>query len=174
MSESRHCLLLQNHARHVMKTLGIGHSERIYHKALATSLTKCQIQHRSEVVTPIMFMGECIGFGRADIVLGDLVVEIKALARCPTRTSGQLKKYMESLAKVEKKACAGMVINFNQNTGGVEVHCEDMPAATRPVPMPVKTSRFFKPAGRLYEDLSRAKESIDAALGKRRRPPDVG
>jgi len=126
--------IILSHSKHVMKVLGVGHRENIYHKALSTSLNKSHIAHRSEVITPIMFMGECIGVGRADIVLDGVVVEIKAVSKCPSRTSGQIRKYMESLAKIEKTPCSGVVINFNQNSGKVEI-VQEIPV--------VKRSRFF-------------------------------
>ena len=130
-------LTIYNHAKHAMRVLGSGHSERIYHRALATSLARAHIQYRSEVVTPIVFMGECVGFGRADLVVthdGEtVVVECKANARAPASASGQLKKYMESLRGVEAQNCAGLVINFNQASNCVE---------TLVAPL-VRKSRFF-------------------------------
>ena len=150
-------LTLLNYARHAMKVLGTGHQERIYHKALATSLGRSNITFRSELVTPIMYMGECIGIGRADLVVQgsasgprqpypDLVIEIKANAKCPSQASGQLRKYMESLRSVERRECTGVVLNFNQTTGQVEMHLE-APAEPRPKPVPapsLKCSRFFQ------------------------------
>ena len=70
--------VLKGHARHVMRVLGPGHRERIYHNALITALNRRAIPHRSEVACPIWFMGECIGMGRADLVIEDLIVDIKA------------------------------------------------------------------------------------------------
>ena len=117
-------LTIYNHAKHAMRVLGNGHSERIYHRALATSLARAHIHHRSEVITPIIFMNECVGFGRADLVVthdGEtVVVECKANSRAPAAASGQLKKYMESLRGVEAQNCAGLVLNFNQNSNSVE------------------------------------------------------
>ena len=141
-----------------MHVLGTGHSERVYHRALATSLGRTPIQFRSEVVTPIMYMGECVGTGRADLVLQgrqkgardmarDLAVEIKANAKRPSQASGQLRKYLESLRRVEKRECAGVVINFNQSTGEVDWHVEGERAPRPPKPAQVKKSRFFLKAG---------------------------
>ena len=113
--------VLRGHARHVMRILQPGHRESVYHKALITALNKRGIFHRSEVVCPIMFMGECVGFGKADLVLDDVVVEIKANRTCPSETSPQLKKYIESLCETERKMYKGMVINFNQQSGLVEI-----------------------------------------------------
>lgn len=141
-----------------MHVLGPGHSERVYHRALATSLGRTPIQFRSEVVTPIMYMGECVGTGRADLVLQgrqkgprdgalDLAVEIKANARPPSQASGQLRKYLESLRRIEKRECAGVVLNFNQSTGDVDFYAEEERAPRPPKPAPVRKSRFFAKGG---------------------------
>lgn len=130
------------HAWTVMRELGIGHKENIYHKALSACLSKANLHHRMEVVTPIMFMGECVGFGRADIVMDGLVLEIKAVTKCPAQASGQLRKYMESLGRVEDKQCEGMVINFNQSTGKVEAFLET-PLKKSVTTERRVTSRFF-------------------------------
>lgn len=113
---------LLSQGRHVMRVLGVGHTERIYHNALITALNRAGVQHRSEVTCPIWFMGQCVGVGRADLVVGDLVVEIKANRLPPRRTSPQLQKYINSLIKAEKSYYRGMVVNFNQKTGAVDFY----------------------------------------------------
>jgi GxxExxY protein len=168
--------MLLEYARHVMRVLGTGHSERVYHRALATSLGRTPVQFRSEVVTPIMFMGECVGTGRADLVLQgrqkgprdsaqDLAVEIKANARPPSQASGQLRKYLESLRRVEKRECAGVVLNFNQSTGQVDWFVDGERPARPAKPAPVKRSRFFckaaGPAARLEQRLAAAREAVE-------------
>ena len=50
---------LKGQSEYVMKILGIGHRESVYHRALITALNKAGISHRSEVACPIWFMGEC-------------------------------------------------------------------------------------------------------------------
>lgn len=158
-----------------MRMLGTGHSERVYHRALATSLGRTPIQFRSEVVTPIMYMGECVGTGRADLVLQgrqkgprdtalDLAVEIKANARPPSQASGQLRKYMESLRRVEKRECAGVVLNFNQSTGEVDLYVEDKAEARPQKPAPVKRSRYFGAAGTSAERLEKMLATARAAV----------
>lgn len=103
-----------------MRALGKGHTERVYHRALITSLNRDRVPHRSEVLAPIYFMGEVVGFGRCDIVIGDLAVELKANMHCPHKASSQLQKYMESL-KGTKRRARGAVVNFSQRTGRPEV-----------------------------------------------------
>ena len=105
----------------VMQDLGVGHRESVYHNALIVILNSRQIAHRSEVTLPIMFMNECVGMGRADLIIGNVVIEIKAVCRCPLNVSGQIKKYMDSMAGIQQKNVVGVVLNFNQNTGRVEI-----------------------------------------------------
>lgn len=112
---------LRGHAIKVMRALGKGHSERVYHRAMITSLNRQRVHHRSEVIAPIYFMGEVVGFGRCDIVIGDLVVEFKANMRRPSGASPQLRKYMESQRATTKRKFRGLIVNFNQRTGTVEM-----------------------------------------------------
>jgi len=108
--------ILRGQAGHVMRCLGKGHNERIYHNALITALNRRGVLHRSEVACP-----ECIGMGRADLVIDDVVVEIKANRLAPKETSAQLQKYLVSLAKAERRTFRGVVLNFNQKSGGVDI-----------------------------------------------------
>jgi GxxExxY protein len=112
---------LMMHVQRVMKGLGKGHRERVYHKAVITSLNHAGVAHRSEVIAPIHFMGEVVGFGRCDIIIGNLVVEFKANTKAPRQSSCQLKKYIQSLSTTEKRHFQGVVVNFNQKTGRVDV-----------------------------------------------------
>jgi GxxExxY protein len=125
---------LRTHALKVMQALGKGHSERVYHRAMITSLNRQRVHHRSEVISPIYFMGEVVGFGRCDIIIGDLVVEFKANMRRPVKASSQLKKYMESQKTTAKRKFRGLIVNFNQRTGGVEMLFAPAPRATKPSP----------------------------------------
>jgi GxxExxY protein len=111
---------LQDHAIRVMKSLGKGHTERVYHRAMITSLNKDGIRHRSEVQAPIFFMNEIVGTGRCDLVVGDLVVEIKANTMPPSSAASQLWKYTYSLARAEQCRYSGVILNFNQKTGVVQ------------------------------------------------------
>ena len=112
---------LKGLARHVMHCLSRGHREAIYHSALVTALNHHKVLHRSEVPCPIWFMGQCIGMGRADLVIDDMIIEIKANRLPPSETSAQLQKYLQSLSKAEQRAFRGVVLNFNQKTGMVDV-----------------------------------------------------
>ena len=129
-----------------MRTLGTGHREAVYHAALVTALNKARVFHRSETVCAITYLGETVGYRKADLILDDLVVELKATARPPSESSGQLRKYVESLTKSERQPFRGVVINFNQKTAKVDFY-EDIHASVphpRP-PRPISArSRFWR------------------------------
>lgn len=111
---------LRGHATAVMQELGKGHRERVYHRAMITSLNRAGIQHRSEVPSPLFCMGEVVGVGRCDLVIGNLVVEIKANSLPPRSAQSQLLKYTRNLARAERRRYRGVIVNFNQRTGGVQ------------------------------------------------------
>ncbi len=113
--------MLVQHALKVMSVLGKGHSERVYHRSMITCLNRAGVAHQSEVITPIYFLGDVVGFGRCDLMLGRIVVEFKANRTPPAHVSPQLDKYIESLHSTKKVWFRGVVINFNQKTGGIEV-----------------------------------------------------
>jgi GxxExxY protein len=131
--------VILGHSHHVMRVLGKGHRENVYGKALQTSFQKAMIPFRAEVCCPIVFMDEIIGHGRADFVIGNYVVEIKANKSKPDEASDQLAKYLKSLCKIEKKHYIGVIINFNQSTGEV-----DFKEQASNYVKPPTTSRFFK------------------------------
>lgn len=138
------------HANKIMLDLGIGHREVIYAKALNVSLNKCQVPHRSEVDIPIMYMGQCIGHGRADLIVDDLIVECKAVSKTPKEAMGQLQKYVTNLTLVEKKKYNGVILNFCQQSGLVSVYVYHndsrlrLPTIKAPPVPPVKTEQFKK------------------------------
>ena len=136
---------LEGVAKHVMRVMGKGHRESIYHNAMVAALNRMEVFHRSEVVCPIKFMGEVVGFGKADLVMGDTVVEIKANAKSPSEASAQLSKYIQSMSETEKRAYKGLVINFNSSTGNVDFFEHQPRAAPRTrKAVGVVKSKFFK------------------------------
>ena len=115
-----------------MAGLGIGHSEKVYQKGIISVLNSRKIFHRSEVTTPIYFMGEVVGIGRADIVLGNLAIELKAVSNTPPRASGQLAKYVNSLNDDRVNAFnRRRVVSpfFNNDWDGVLIHEDEYESA---------------------------------------------
>jgi len=108
---------LREHAVGVMRSLGKGHRESVYHRAMIVSLNRAGVFHRSEVLSPIYFKGELVGVGRCDLVIGDLVVEIKANTLPPRKAVSQLQKYTQHLGTAERRGYRGLILNFNQILG---------------------------------------------------------
>jgi GxxExxY protein len=128
-------------ARQIMTALGKGHTERVYHRALITLFNKKRVPHRSEVLSPIYFMGEVVGFGRCDLIVKNMIVELKANKKCPVAFSPQLDKYMASMAASERRRYRGVILNFNQRTGLVEVHQASTRKKRESVTKPATTAR---------------------------------
>lgn len=119
MSYFQHKQILR-HCENVMKIMGKGHTERTYHNALLIELEGCKIPYRSEVTCPFFYKGKCAGYGTADVVIFDFILELKANTNCPSLHTSQLKKYIVSLKESEKKIYDGMIVNFNQQTGKLD------------------------------------------------------
>ena len=139
--------ILRRSCWHIMRTLGTGHREAVYHNALITALNKARVFHRSETVCSISYLGETVGYGKADLILDDLVVELKATSRMPSESSGQLKKYVESLTRTEKRPFRGVIINFNQKTGKVDIWENGPPSEPAQIQQEkarVVSSRFWR------------------------------
>ena len=103
----------------VFKILGTGHTERVYHNALLIELQNAKIPHRSEVMCPYFYKGKCVGYGTADVVLYNTVLELKVGTAEPDIHATQLKKYVHSLRENEKTLYDGLLVNFNQKTGKI-------------------------------------------------------
>lgn len=144
--------IILQHANKIMRDLGVGHKEGIYARAFNVALNKHNIPHRSEVDIPIMYEGECIGHGRADLIVNDLIIEMKAVSKPPTEAMGQLQKYVTNLSTVERKKYKGVIINFSQSTGLVSMFLYNegktngiKSICNKPMPVRVtKRSKFFK------------------------------
>jgi GxxExxY protein len=115
--------VLTKFADQVMRSLGNGHSEKVYHQAMITHLRRHNISHQSEVICPYYYMDECVGFGQADLVVNNIVVEIKAKYNVPRDALLQLRKYSNALSRAECKPYEGLLINFNQKSNMVNSIC---------------------------------------------------
>jgi GxxExxY protein len=98
----------------IVKVLGKGRRENLYHKAFEVELKNNHIPYESEVVLPIMYKGQQISHGRADIIINrSLILEFKAIKKkLDSDEICQIKNYMES-SGIRK----GMVINFGRPSG---------------------------------------------------------
>ena len=129
-----------------MASLGKGHRESVYHRALETACNHEGIKFRTHVDCPVFFENECVGVGQADLIIDDLIIELKVVSRIPAGVSDQIRKYVESLLQTEKKQYHGLLINFNPISGKVDMVVEGgIPRAPshkrRETPSPPKRSR---------------------------------
>jgi len=111
LSHHEHIL---KHCEHVFRAMGTGHTEKVYHNALLIEFQLSNIPYRSEVMCPYFYKGIVTGYGTADVVVYNTILELKANNHQPKQHGLQLKKYVNSL-KMD-----GMLINFNQKTGNIE------------------------------------------------------
>lgn len=104
-------MTIHEFANHIYKTLGSGHSERVYHNAMEVMLRKNNIQYETERIIPILFEGHTIGNMRADIIVENkIIVELKSTKSLNGIMKQQLKNYLKLTGLNH-----GMLINFPQN-----------------------------------------------------------
>lgn len=102
--------IIRDCANHIYKTLGPGHSERIYHNAMEVSLRKRNIQYETERIVPITYEGHTIGNMRADLIIDNLlVIELKAVKCLNPAMSQQAFNYLK-LTGINN----ALLINFPQ------------------------------------------------------------
>lgn len=114
-------------AAHVATFLGAGHSESVYHSALLVELCERAIVHRSEVICPFLYGNQCVGYGKADIVIGDVILELKALGTTQriAEHHAQLQRYMESLSGLEDRPFVGAVLVVDKGTAETRLQAID-------------------------------------------------
>lgn len=92
----------------VFNSLGFGHKENIYQKAIEIEFTKLNIPFKSEAELKVSYDGSVIGNYRADFLIDDkIVLEIKALDFLPKSSETQLVNYLKSTGYK-----LGIIVNF--------------------------------------------------------------
>lgn len=96
-------------AMEVHRNLGCGFLEAVYQEALAIELGLQDIPFRREVELPIRYRGQLLQASyRADFVCdGDVVVELKALAKLSSIEQAQILNYLKA-ARLD----TGPLLNF--------------------------------------------------------------
>lgn len=105
-------LLLQS-AQLVYKSLGTGHDEAVYQRALEVELRLAGYSCDLERVVPIMYRDHFVGHGRVDLLIHtvpQVVVEVKAqYSKLGPKEEAQVRKYLEGL-----DLRLGFLVNFPQ------------------------------------------------------------
>lgn len=106
-------------AQDVYKTLGHGHSEAVYHRAMEVGLRKQNIKYDTERIVPIQYEGHVVGNSRLDLVIDDtMIVELKSVSCLKQREITQLQNYMNLTGLKE-----GLLINFPfGGADDIEIH----------------------------------------------------
>ncbi|MDP3093722.1 MAG: GxxExxY protein [bacterium] len=92
----------------VYNTLGFGHKEKVYQKALCLEFERAKIRYEQEKALPIIYDDKKIGIYRPDFVINDeILIEIKAVPVMPKSHETQLTYYLKGTSYR-----LGFLINF--------------------------------------------------------------
>ena len=86
-------------AESVFSVLGPGHSESVYHRSMEVALRCAGIQYETERVLPITYRGHVVGNFRCDLIVDDVIVELKAVSRLGYREDLQAENYLKFSGK---------------------------------------------------------------------------
>ena len=111
-----------NACKRVFHSLGLGHTERVYHKALVSELNCLNFNIDTEMNIVVKYedsQGKIHNLEslRIDIFIHDLniILELKAIQRkIQPQEIAQIKKYFNVLNKDNIKVDYGIIINFPQ------------------------------------------------------------
>ena len=95
--------------RAVATELGSGFAEVTYQRALAVELITCGIPFVREAEIVIYYKGEAIDIRRADFLVGDIIVELKAVKELLPEHVAQLTMYLKAAHHR-----LGLLINFGE------------------------------------------------------------
>ncbi len=92
----------------VYNTLGFGHKEQVYQRALAKEFDDNNISYKKEGSLTVQYKGEHVGTYRPDFVVEDKVIlELKAVEFLPKSFETQLLQYLKTTG-----FSLGLLINF--------------------------------------------------------------
>ena len=94
-------------AQDIWSSLGPWYSESVYHSAFEVALRKRGISYDTERIIPVYYEGLNVGHVRADLIVGDTVIELKSVSRLTEQFRIQIQNYMRLLG-LQK----GILINF--------------------------------------------------------------
>lgn len=95
----------------VHRNLGPGFVESVYHNAMTVSLIEKKVPFESERRTTIWFEGVEVGHHCLDLVVRQVVVELKAVDKLADIHFAQLRSYLRATGLT-----VGLLVNFNAPT----------------------------------------------------------
>jgi GxxExxY protein len=100
----------------VYTSLGTGYNEVVYHRALEVAFRMNGIEYQSEVTVPVMYKGFNVGHSRIDLMVKDIIIELKAVAHLNNDSIIQIRNYMKTTGIAQ-----GLIINFSQRNSSIEL-----------------------------------------------------
>ena len=103
-----------NLAKDVYKSLGSGHSEAVYDKAMQVGLRLAKIKYENQKVVELKYKDHHVGEGYPDIIVhfgkDKLILELKAVGGSMGASEEQQIKIYMKILKIKN----GLLINFQQ------------------------------------------------------------
>lgn len=96
-------------AYRVYNTMGFGFLESVYEKCLLIEVKKAGIEAESQCPITVYYEGEVVGEFIADIVVGDIIIELKSVTRLVKAHEVQLVNYLVATGNP-----VGLLINFGE------------------------------------------------------------
>ena len=95
----------------IVNEICFGLSETIYQNSLKVLFRKYKINYQEEVVCPVYFQKEYVGFNRIDLIVQEnIIIEMKTISKITDKEINQLKRYMKL-----RNSNEGYLINISQN-----------------------------------------------------------
>lgn len=80
----------------VYNTLGFGHKENIYQKALGAEFENAKINFEKEKLLPVIYQGKKIGIYKPDFIVDSkIIIEVKAIPFVPKNSETQPTYYLK-------------------------------------------------------------------------------
>lgn len=110
------------YSNNVLKQIGCGFIENIYHKALLVDLYRTKYDIQTKQILPIYYNNINIGYVEPDIIVETqdfyIILELKAIDKIGNKERCQIKKYINHTNTSKK--IIGIIINFNQHLNNYE------------------------------------------------------
>ncbi len=92
----------------VHRTLGPGFLESVYELSLAAELTDRGIPFARQVAVPLWYKGRDVGTHPLDLLVGDIVVELKAVRELVPEHFATVQSYLRAVGRQN-----GLILNFS-------------------------------------------------------------
>ena len=102
---------LKEICKEVYNEVGFWYNEVCNQRCMEILLQENKVEYTTEVVLPYKFKNKVFGYGRLDIKLDNIIIELKCIAKLTVVEENQLKNYLKHC----DDAYYGYLIGFNKN-----------------------------------------------------------